>query len=75
MDPVSMDPELIRQKKAFKKRALDAARKNQEIRDAASKARQDVVSKLPSTKQTHKKKKKKSMLSRPSKLAIFIPVY
>lgn len=67
-----MDPALVKQTELFKKRALNAAKKEKEIRDAASKARQEVISKLPSSKPP-KKKKKKSILSRLSKLSnVFI---
>ncbi len=59
-----MDPALLRQKEAFKKRAIDATKKSQEIREAASKAKQEVASKLPP--KPVKKKKKKSILPRPS---------
>ncbi len=60
----AMDPALLKQKEAFKKRAIDATKKSQEIREAASKAKQEVASKLPP--KPVKKKKKKSILPRPS---------
>lgn len=60
-----MDPALLKEKKAFKKRALEAAEKSEAIRQAASKASQDVGSSSQPIK--HKKKKKKKSLVPPPK--------
>ena len=59
-----MDPALLKEKKAFKKRAFEAAEKSEAIRQAASKASQDAgpSSQSQPPKHSKKKKKRKSLL-------------